>query len=50
MSSTDSKFHKRCDPEYNKGIVRLVEELGKSPVDVAKGVTFVQPHTLKSCF
>jgi len=33
-----SKFAKRFDPKYKKEMVRLVEELGKSPVDVAKDI------------
>lgn len=33
-----SKYHKQFDPEYKKEMVRLVEELGKSPADVAKGI------------
>ena len=35
---SESKYHKRFDPEYKKEIVRLVEELGKSPVEVAKDI------------
>ena len=41
-----SKFHKRFDPEYKKEIVRLVEELGKSPVKVAKDID-VTPTTVR---
>ena len=33
-----SKYHKQFDPEYKKEMVRLVEELGKSPADVAKDI------------
>ena len=33
-----SKYAKRFDPEYKKEMVRLVEELGKSPADVAKDI------------
>jgi transposase len=33
-----SKYHKQFDPEYKKEMVRLVEELGKSPVKVAKDI------------
>ncbi len=33
-----SKYHKIFDPEYKKEMVRLVEELGKSPSDVAKDI------------
>jgi len=33
-----SKYNKRFDPEYKKEMVRLVEELGKSPLDVAKDI------------
>lgn len=33
-----SKYHKQFDPEYKKEMVRLVEELGRSPVDVAKDI------------
>lgn len=35
---SESKYHKRFDSEYKKEIVRLVEELGKSPVEVAKDI------------
>jgi transposase len=33
-----SKFHKRFEPEFKKEMVRLVEELGRSPVEVAKDI------------
>jgi len=33
-----SKYHKKFDTEYKKEMVRLVEELGKSPADVAKDI------------
>ncbi len=33
-----SKYAKRFDSEYKKEMVRLVEELGKSPADVAKDI------------
>lgn len=33
-----SKYHKRFEPEFKKEMVRLVEELGKSPSEVAKDV------------
>jgi transposase len=33
-----SKYHKQFDPEYKKEMVRLVEELGKLPVKVAKDI------------
>ncbi len=33
-----SKYNKRFDPEYKKEMVRLVEELGKSPGEVAKDI------------
>ena len=33
-----SKYHKRFDPKYKKEMVRLVEELGKSPAEVAKDI------------
>ncbi len=33
-----SKYHKRFAPEYKKEMVRLVEELGKSPAEVAKDI------------
>ncbi len=32
------KYHKQFDPAYKKEMVRLVEELGKSPADVAKDI------------
>jgi transposase len=35
---SESKYNKRFDPDYKKDIVRLVEELGKSPVQVAKDI------------
>ena len=35
---SESKFHKKFDPEFKKEIVRLVEELGRSPVEVAKDI------------
>ncbi len=35
---SENKYHKRFDSEYKKVIVRLVEELGKSPVEVAKDI------------
>lgn len=37
---SESKFHKRFDPEYKQEIVRLVEELGKSPSEVARDCVF----------
>ncbi len=33
-----SKYHKRFDQEYKKEMVRLVEELDKSPLDGAKDI------------
>ena len=33
-----SIYHKQFDPEYKKEMVRLVEELGKSPAAVAKDI------------
>ena len=33
-----SKYNKQFDSEYKKEMVRLVEELGKSPADVAKDI------------
>ena len=33
-----NKYHKQFDPEYKKEMARLVEELGKSPVKVAKDI------------
>lgn len=35
---SESKYHKKFDPEYKKEMVRLIEELGKSPVEVAKDI------------
>ncbi len=35
---SENKYHRRFDPEYKKDIVRLVEELGKSPAEVAKDI------------
>jgi transposase-like protein len=34
----ESKYNKRFDPEYKKEIVRLVEELDQSPVQVANDI------------
>lgn len=33
-----SKYNKRFEPEYKKEMVCLVEELGKSPADVARDI------------
>lgn len=33
-----SKYHKKFAPEFKREMVRLVEELGKSPADVAKDI------------
>jgi len=33
-----SRYQKQFDPEYKKEMMRLVEELGKSPAVVAKGI------------
>ena len=33
-----SKYHKQFDPEYKREMVSLVEELGKSPADVARDI------------
>ena len=35
---TESRFHKKFDEEYKREIVRLVEELGKSPKQVAQDI------------
>jgi transposase len=35
---TESKFHKKFDEEYKREIVRLIEELGKSPKQVAEDI------------
>lgn len=36
MSS--SKYHKQFEPGFKKEMVRLVQELGRSPVEVAKEI------------
>ncbi len=46
MTGTGSKYHKRFDPEFNREMVRLVEELGKSPSEVAREVG-VSPATIR---
>ena len=33
-----SKYHKKFEPEFKKEMVRLVQELGRSPVEVAKEI------------
>lgn len=43
----ESKYNRRFDPEYKKEIVRLVEELGKSPVQVAEDIG-VTPQTVRA--
>jgi transposase len=43
----ESKYNKRFDPEYKKEIVRLVEELGQSPVQVANDIG-VTAQTVRS--
>jgi transposase-like protein len=34
----ESKFHKKFDDEYKREIVRLVEELGRSPKQIAEDI------------
>ena len=43
----ESKYNKRFDPEYKKEIVRLVEELDQSPVQVANDIG-VTAQTVRS--
>ncbi len=43
---TENKYSKRFDPEFKKEMVRLVEELGKSPVEVAKDID-VSPTSVR---
>ena len=38
VTDNGSKFHKYFEPEYKKEIVRLVEELGRSPSEVASDI------------
>ena len=38
VTDNGSKFHKYFEPEYKKEIVRLVEELGRSPSEVARDI------------
>ena len=45
MTGTGSKYHKRFDPEFKREMVRLGEELGKSPSEVAREVG-VSPATI----
>ena len=49
MSGTmkESKFHKKFDDEYKREIVRLVEELGRSPNQVAEDIG-VTPQTVRT--
>jgi len=44
---TENKYAKRYDPEFKKEIVRLVEELGQSPSQVARDVG-VSPQTIRA--
>jgi transposase len=46
MIGTGSKYYKRFDPEFKREMVRLVEELGKSPSEVAREVG-VSPATIR---
>jgi transposase len=43
----DNKYNRRFGPEYKEEIVRLVEELGKSPVQVATDIN-VTPQTVRN--
>src|SRR5690554_7678646 len=43
----ESKFHKKFDDEYKREIVRLVEELGRSPKQVAEDIG-VTPQTVRT--
>ena len=38
MSGSNSKYHRGFDPEFKREMVKLIEELGKSPVEEAKDV------------
>lgn len=44
---TVSKYAKRFEKEFKQEIVRLVEELGKSPAEVAKDIG-VTPQTVRN--
>ncbi len=43
---TTNKYRKRFEKEFKQEIVRLVEELGKSPTSVAKDIG-VTPQTVR---
>ena len=38
MTTTESKYNKRFDEDYKREIVRLVDELSKSPTQVAEDI------------
>lgn len=38
MTMTESKYNKRFDEDYKREIVRLVDELSKSPTQVAEDI------------
>ena len=44
---TESKYKKRFDNDYKREIVRLVDELGKSPTQVAEDIG-VSPQTVRA--
>jgi transposase len=44
---TESKYNKRFDDDYKREIVRLVDELSKSPTQVAEDIG-VAPQTIRA--
>jgi hypothetical protein len=44
-----SKYHKQFDPEYKREMVRLVEELGKSPAEAGQGYLELYLWSLPVC-
>ncbi len=47
MSMAESKYKKRFDVNYKREIVRLVDELGNSPTQVAEDIG-VTPQTVRT--
>ncbi|MDD4693037.1 MAG: transposase [Firmicutes bacterium] len=43
----ENKYHKRFDDDYKREIVRLVDELGESPKQVAEDIG-VTPQTVRA--
>ena len=44
---TENKYNKRFEENYKREIVRLVDELGKSPTQVAEDIG-VTPQTIRT--